>query len=72
MAKKESLKDRIHRLKEQKTNTEAELKKALNECEHEFAHGYTLEPVVYCTVCDREATDIFPGMAYKHIEKLVK
>lgn len=69
---KESLKERIARLNEQKTEINKQLDIAYNKCEHEFANGYTLEPVVYCTICNRDAADIFPGMAYKHIEKLVQ
>ena len=72
MAKKESLKDRIKLLKEQKAKITKELELAYKECKHEFAHGYTLEPIVYCTICDREATDIFPNMDYRHIEKLIE
>ena len=42
------------------------------KCEHKFKNGYTLEPVVYCTICDKEATELFPNMSYKHIEKLIE
>lgn len=44
----------------------------MKQCEHNFEWGYTIEPVVYCTICDKEITDIFPNISYKYIEKLVE
>lgn len=72
MAKKENLRDTIQRLKEQKAAISKDLELAYKECKHEFANGYTLESVTYCTICDKEATELFPNMDYKHIEKLVQ
>lgn len=72
MAKNENLKERISNLKKQMSEIRQELDNAYKECEHNFEYGYTLETVIYCTICDRDATDIFPNMSYKHIEKLVE
>ena len=69
---KETLKEKIIRLKSEKSEITKQLQDAYNECSHSFAWGYTLEPVVYCTICDMEANDIFPSMSYEHIEKLIK
>jgi hypothetical protein len=71
MNKDDKLKADIEQLKKQKSEVDKKLTGLLNTCEHRFVSGYTMEPVVYCEICDREATDIFPNMAFKHIEKLV-
>ena len=72
MGKRENLKQRISHLNKQQLDISEKLKSAYNECTHSFEHGYTLEPVIYCTICGRDATDIFPNMSYEHIEKLMK
>lgn len=68
----EQLKEKLKELRNKRNSINNEIKQLEDSCEHVFANGYTLEPVVYCTICDREATDIFPNMSYKHIEKLVE
>jgi len=29
------------------------------KCRHTFAQGYTMEPIIYCTKCDKELDEIF-------------
>lgn len=65
------LKNEIQKLRKQQNEIQEKLNNALSLCEHEFANGYTLEPVVYCLICNRDANEIFPNMSYKHISKLV-
>ena len=66
-----SLKAKLTRLRNEKIKISKELEELENTCEHHFIWGYTLEPVIFCEICNKDATDIFPNMHYKHIEKLV-
>ena len=65
------LKDKLTYLRRKKLKITTELIELEETCEHNFIWGYTLEPVIFCEICNRDATEIFPNMSYKHIEKLV-
>ncbi len=66
------LKEKITDLRNRSIEIKAELDKLMSTCEHSFIWGCQGDTMVFCEICNRDATDIFPNMAYKHIEKLVK
>jgi len=44
----------------------------MKTCEHRFISGYQGDIIIFCEICNRDASDIFPNMPYKHIQKLVE
>ena len=73
MKKQETeLKEKITDLRREKLKITEELLELEETCEHSFIWGYTLEAVVFCEICNKDASTIFPNMSYKHIEKLVE
>jgi hypothetical protein len=40
-------------------------------CLHNWKHGYTLEPVVFCTKCNKDADQVYKGMTYNEQCRLV-
>jgi len=48
------------------------MKEEKKECDHEFKYGYTMDIVVYCIKCKKEADEIYKGMKFNQQEKLVK
>jgi hypothetical protein len=40
-------------------------------CLHNWKHGYTLEPVVFCTKCNKDADEVYKGMTYNEQRRLV-
>lgn len=40
-------------------------------CSHDWKHGYTLEPVVFCSVCNKDADEVYKGMTYNEQCRLV-
>lgn len=67
------------KLKQEVVETKAKIKslnehlhKIYAECTHKFKSGYYADDlIIYCSICDREADDIYPGMSYKHAQKLI-
>jgi len=42
-----------------------------NKCNHKWAHGYTLEPVVFCERCNKDWDEVYLDMSYQTARKLV-
>ena len=40
-------------------------------CKHVWKHGYTLEPVVFCKNCNKDADQVYIGMPYNEQIRLV-
>ena len=51
---------------EQKIKEEME-----DKCKHEWAHGYTVEPIVYCKKCNRDIDEVYKGLPYNEATKIV-
>ena len=41
-------------------------------CLHDWKHGYTLDLVVFCTKCNKDADEVYKGMPYNEQCRLVE
>ena len=41
------------------------------DCEHNWAHGYLGDMLVFCTKCNKDADEVYKNMPYKDQCKLV-
>ena len=43
-----------------------------DNCKHEWAHGYTMDVVVFCKKCNKDWDEVYEEMPYDEAVRLVK
>lgn len=66
------IREQLQELRKRRKDIDNEIAEIENNCEHNWVEGYTLEPIVYCDICDKEVSDIYPNMKYIDTIKLTK
>lgn len=69
--KENEMRQELQRLRKERSKITLEIEKIENKCQHNWVEGYTLEPIVYCDICDKEISDIYPNMKYEDTLKLI-